>query len=178
MEAIPHEHELMSKFKEGDAHAFQEIHQLYFPLMCFFAEKIVRSAEDAKDIASEVFAKLWARHDKFDTLINVKAFLYITTRNLCLNYLRKTQVRKQADQELPTPASEDPRPAIALAETYRDAYQLIKTLRKKQRQVIEMMLEGYSTAEIALKLQQQESNIRKIKFRALNEIREKLKKIS
>ncbi|HEY8400438.1 MAG TPA: RNA polymerase sigma factor, partial [Cytophagaceae bacterium] len=106
------------------------------------------------------------------------AFLYITTRNTCLNYLRKNQVRKQAGQELPKMESEDPRPTIALAETYRDAYQLIKTLRKKQRQVIEMMLEGYSTAEIALKLQQQESNIRKIKFRALNEIREKLKKIS
>ena len=74
--------------------------------------------------------------------------------------------------------SEDPRPTIALAETYQDAYQLIKSLKKKQRQVIEMLLEGYSTAEIALKLQQQESNIRKIKFRALNEIREKLKKIS
>ncbi len=43
---------------------------------------------EGEDIAADSFVKLLHRHDSFDTLPNIKAFLYITTRNACLNYLR------------------------------------------------------------------------------------------
>ncbi|OQP49454.1 hypothetical protein A4D02_28045 [Niastella koreensis] len=55
---------------------------------------------EGEDIAADSFVKLLNRHDSFDTLPNIKAFLYITTRNACLNYLRYTQRQHSSKREL------------------------------------------------------------------------------
>ncbi|MBO9203124.1 MULTISPECIES: RNA polymerase sigma factor [Niastella] len=91
---------LLQEFKRGDANAFRAVYDMFFPSLCFFAKRLVDNEGEGEDIAADSFVKLLNRHDSFDTLPNIKAFLYITTRNACLNYLRYSQRQHSSKREL------------------------------------------------------------------------------
>jgi len=91
---------LLPEFKRGNTHAFRVVYDMFFPSLCFFAKRLVDNDGEGEDIAADSFVKLLNRHDSFDTLPNIKAFLYITTRNACLNYLRYTQRQHSSKREL------------------------------------------------------------------------------
>ncbi|THU40395.1 RNA polymerase sigma-70 factor [Niastella caeni] len=94
------EKSLLQEFKSGNTHAFRAVYDMFFPSLCFFAKRLVDNDGEGEDIAADSFVKLLNRHDSFDTLPNIKAFLYITTRNACLNYLRHTQRTHSSRREL------------------------------------------------------------------------------
>ncbi len=73
---------------------------MFFPSLCFFAKRLVDNDGEGEDIAADSFVKLMNRHDSFNTLSNIKAFLYITTRNACLNYMRYSQRQHTSKREL------------------------------------------------------------------------------
>jgi len=73
---------------------------MFFPSLCFFAKRLVDNDGEGEDIAADSFVKLLNRHESFDTIPNIKAFLYITTRNACLNYLRAEQRQHSSKREL------------------------------------------------------------------------------
>ena len=91
---------LLQEFKRGNTHAFRAVYDMFFPSLCFFAKRLVDNDGEGEDIAADSFVKLLNRHDSFDTLPNIKAFLYITTRNACLNYLRYAQRTHSSKREL------------------------------------------------------------------------------
>src|ERR1041385_6569303 len=91
---------LLQEFKRGNTHAFRAVYEMFFPGLCFFAKRLVDNDGEGEDIAADSFVKLLNRHDTFDTLPNIKAFLYITTRNACLNYLRSSQRQHSSNREI------------------------------------------------------------------------------
>jgi RNA polymerase sigma-70 factor (family 1) len=91
---------LLHEFKRGNTQAFKAVYDLYFPSLCFFAKRLVDNDAEGEDIAADSFIKLLNRHEFFDTLPNIKAFLYITTRNACLNYLRYMQKQANSKRDL------------------------------------------------------------------------------
>lgn len=78
-------------FKKGDPRALQVIFSQFYSPLCLFADRLLRDRPAAEDIAGESLVKLWNRHTDFENIQNVKAFLYITTRNACLNLLKQMQ---------------------------------------------------------------------------------------
>jgi RNA polymerase sigma-70 factor (ECF subfamily) len=78
-------------FKKGDPRALQVIFSQFYAPLCLFASRFQRDRPAAEDIAGESLVKLWNRHTDFENMQNVKAFLYITTRNACLNQLKQMQ---------------------------------------------------------------------------------------
>jgi RNA polymerase sigma-70 factor (family 1) len=91
---------LIQEFKRGNTHAFRTVYDMFFPSLCFFAKRLVDNDGEGEDIAADSFVKLLNRHDSFETLPNIKAFLYITTRNACLNFLRLSQRQQSSKREL------------------------------------------------------------------------------
>lgn len=91
---------LLQEFKRGNTHAFRAVYDMFFPSLCFFAKRLVDNDGEGEDIAADSFVKLLNRHDSFDSIPNIKAFLYITTRNACLNYLRFSQRQHSSKREL------------------------------------------------------------------------------
>lgn len=73
---------------------------MFFPSLSFFAKRLVDNDGEGEDIAADSFVKLLNRYDSFDSLPNIKAFLYITTRNACLNYLRYSQRQYAEKREM------------------------------------------------------------------------------
>ncbi|WP_315815298.1 RNA polymerase sigma-70 factor [Paraflavitalea speifideaquila] len=79
----------------------------FYPELYYFARKLTGSKEQAEDIVIDVFTKLFERHELFDTYANIKAFLYISTRNSSLNYLKHIAWQKKWQKEFAEIIQED-----------------------------------------------------------------------
>ena len=72
--------------------SFQELEE---PLIAY-AYQILREREDAKDQVQEAFKKMMFQEE---TIVQPKAWLYRTVRNLCVNHLRKNQRKHKEEEE-------------------------------------------------------------------------------
>src|SRR5579859_2100686 len=91
--------EILTAFRNGNSEAFATFFNLHYRALCFFAGQMIRDTPEAEDIVKDAYIKLWNRHEDFESAQNVKAFLFITTRNACLNFLRHAQVKEAFRKE-------------------------------------------------------------------------------
>ncbi len=87
--------ELYKRLKEGDEPAFEIVFKSYFVQLVSFANEYVFDREVSKNIVQEVFVKLWEKRANIDIEGNVKAYLYTSTKNSCLSYLRHLKTKQQ-----------------------------------------------------------------------------------
>lgn len=88
--------ELAERLKKQKVPEFELIFKKFYSPLCFFANRFIDDTASAEDIVSEIFIKIWQRLDHFDTLYAVKAFLYISTRNACVNHNKTVCVHDKA----------------------------------------------------------------------------------
>lgn len=67
---------------------FHFLYVKYYDKVCFFARSYVQNAEDAREIAQNVFMRLWEMMPQINPELNVQALLLTMARNQCLNLLR------------------------------------------------------------------------------------------
>lgn len=87
--------ELLQRLKEDDTTALEEIYDIYYRRIRFFACNILAGDEECQDITVKAFHKAWKQRMAFKKFEDIPAFLFVATRNLCLDHLRK----KKADKE-------------------------------------------------------------------------------
>lgn len=74
--------------KRGDIKAYKTLFQQYYASMCTVAKRYIGDGDAAKDIAQEIFIKLWEKREEYDTIPNLEIFLYVLVRNRCFDYLK------------------------------------------------------------------------------------------
>lgn len=85
--------------KSEKAANFEKIYLTYFSKMKHFAKVYVLSKEEAENIVQDVFAELWEKGDARLEYANLISYLFVSTKNRCLNYLRhQTVVKESADK--------------------------------------------------------------------------------
>lgn len=139
----------------------------------------VQNREEAEDITQETYIKAISYIKKNDVKID-KIISFLKT--VSLNVLRD-KWRKGKRQGITTniedinpveTAVEDPTEDIGQREIIENA---LKQLNDEQRTVIELrILEGYSVAETAERMDKTESNVRVLQYRALQKLTKILKK--
>jgi len=67
---------------------FEKVYNEFYPALCYFARRLIANHDGptAEDIVTEIFLKYRDKQVQFETVYNVKAFLYISTRNACINH--------------------------------------------------------------------------------------------
>jgi RNA polymerase sigma-70 factor (family 1) len=169
----------LSAFNQGNNNAFRMIFESYNRLLFSCAIQLVKDKEQAEDIVSESFAKLWQRHEVFQTEDHVKAFLFVTTRNASLNYLRHIQ-RKTASQNELSYLNKDKDDHDVITnmiegELLKRIYPLIETLPTKCKAIFKLIyFEDASTDEVAEKLHITPRNVLNQKRRAIQLLKKKL----
>lgn len=87
-------------FRRGDLSAVRDLYQSHFSSLLPFAERVIRDQQEAREIVTETFIKLLNRRLYFDDPADIKAFLYITTRNTCMDFLRSARNGRQPEPNI------------------------------------------------------------------------------
>lgn len=71
-----------------DKQLFEQLFREYFSPLCNFALGYVNDLDSSKEIVQEVFFNLWNKKDSINSDKSIKAYLFTSVRNRCLNYIR------------------------------------------------------------------------------------------
>lgn len=169
--ATYNEADLLARVAKGEEEAFRMIFQQYFRPLCFFAQSIIEEMEPSRDLAQDALYKLWDRRLHFNTLGNIKAFLYITTKNACINYLKAEQRRTARHQEVARQMEiDDGRIEVLITkeELLQQILLEVDSLPEKYGSVIKLaFMEGLSHQQISDRLSIPAATVRKQKERGL-----------
>ena len=95
--------ELVRAYREGDIHAFEELHRRYVGSIYRLVRRKLGDALLAEDIAQETFLKALRMLDRVDDSFNFGGWVHTVARNLCYDELR----RRQRDQRIEDHEEED-----------------------------------------------------------------------
>lgn len=84
----------------GNEAAFEELFNTYFKALSVFAKKLVDDLEVAQDLVQDVFVKLYENRDEIEFQVSIKAFLYQSVRNKCIDHIRSQKTRTHHHEEI------------------------------------------------------------------------------
>lgn len=156
------------------------IYRLYSKQLLFFAQKYVKNYQVAEEIVADVFVAVWERRKSFSNLNRIRAFLYIATKNRCLNHLRGTDFSEKTDElyhyEELLYEDADAFTEIVRTELLKAIFEEVQKLPEKQREVFnKTFLEDKTAEDIAQELNMTSSAVYANKSRALATLRQNLR---
>lgn len=81
--------ECIAGILRGEQSALKQIYEAYLPYIYSIVFQILKNKEDAEDVTSDFFLRIWYTADKFRTGHGHRAYLAVIARNMCIDYLRK-----------------------------------------------------------------------------------------
>ena len=130
---------------------FKELYIERFDAIVSFCAQYVRDRETALDIAQDTFFKLFERFDTAYSRENTLAFLYITAKNLCLDYLDHRKFEMKDVDELKDELLSDDffLDELTRQEMLACVREAVGKLSGRSREIAELSLQGKTNPEIA-----------------------------
>jgi RNA polymerase sigma-70 factor (family 1) len=179
MRSVHLSNDIMEVLRKGDPDALHSLLQQFYAPLCIFASRMVTDRQAAEDIAGESFIKLWNKREDFETLQNIKAFLYISTRNACLNYLKQAKRESLSKKQLAylnEERSEFVLNDIVRAEVLQEIMREIEKLPEQCGKVLKLgYLQGMKNQEIADLLHISVHTVKNQKARAIQLLKIRLR---
>lgn len=162
-----HDAVLIARARKGDADAYRECVERHQDRVYGIAYQMVGNAQDAQDIAQEVFVRVHRSLKLYRAASRFTTWLYRLTINLAIDYQR-AQARHRAtsiDESNEAQSMADTRPtpdaAAERGELRGAIHKVSETLTATQRSVFVLRdLQGFSTEEIAAILKCRQSTVR------------------
>lgn len=144
-------HACMKNVKAGDRSALRVIYEEYVGYIYSIVYQVVLNREDAEDVSSEFFIKLWKLADTYKSGKGHKAWLASIARNMAIDLLRKNKrevlVEDFADS-VSENASDDEVESHVLSDISLKA--ALDALRPAEREIVNMKIMGdFTFQEIA-----------------------------
>jgi RNA polymerase sigma-70 factor (ECF subfamily) len=142
---------LIRRLRSGDPNALQDPLDRHWERLVGFARRIVGEAGDPEGQVQEALARLWARRHLLDDEGSLKALLYTTVRNLCLDELRRRARRDRLEgKALPPTSVRTPWEDVQGAELQRAAATAVARLPARRQEVFRLVREeGLSYNEVS-----------------------------
>ncbi len=146
---------LIRQIRKGNRKAFRALFDLYFNALSAFGYKYVEDVHAVEDMVQEVFISFWEGREKFDHPGAVKAFLYTSVRNKCLNHLKHQAVKRKHEGALLYNLESDQffESHVIEEETFNRLFAEIRNLPASSREIMLLSLNGLKNQEIADELQ-------------------------
>jgi RNA polymerase sigma-70 factor (family 1) len=171
--------EKSKRLKQQKIPEFEKVFHLFNPALCFFARRLVNDQAIAQDIVTDVFVKLWQKQADFKTVYAVKAFLYISTRNACLNHNQQVQYQtriretiRQQSNDIDTDAMNE----VIHTEVLRQVYTIVNELPEKCKEVMLLSYnKGLDCHEIARRMRLSVHTVRNQKNRGVHLVKNRFR---
>ena len=183
--------QLMLDVKAGDQQSFELLLQRYRTPLVNFLYRMVRSREQAEDLAQEVFLRVYRAREDYEPSAKFTTWLFRIATNLALNSLRDHRYQKleiSMDAPIVADAEDGDERMMEVADEHPDIEQhLVEEARKKmirhaieklpEKQRAAVLLHKYQEldyAEISKILRCSESALKSLLFRAYETLRVEL----
>jgi RNA polymerase sigma-70 factor (ECF subfamily) len=181
-----HETALIRAAQQGDPAAFEQLVQRYDQSVLRLAMNTLRSPEDASDVYQEAFLRVYRNLHTFRFDCSFHTWLYRIVTNLCLDQLRKRQVRKEEPTVLVTASGPldrmeavpeervegDPQRNLFSGQVRRRLKELLGQLTPRERMVFELRhFQGLRLRRIGEILGTTEEAAKNCLFRATQKMR-------
>jgi RNA polymerase sigma-70 factor (ECF subfamily) len=168
------ESDLIVRARRGDAAAWKTLIERYQDQVHAVAFRMIGDADDAHDIAQEVFVRFYRALSRFRSDGRVATWLYRVAVNLAIDTKRRRSWRQEQAGEVA-----DRRPLPDARAEQRDLRtvleRIIRDLPPKQHRVLVLRdLQGFSTEEVAEILRCRQSTVRVHLARARLRVKEVL----
>ncbi|MCG2613422.1 RNA polymerase sigma-70 factor [Terrimonas sp. NA20] len=145
---------LQQQIEGGSQQAFSGLFRLLYPRLLSFALQYVHVKEIAEEITNDVFIKLWNRKEHLDEVNNISTYLFVSVKNLSLNYLKRYSHLHVAVEDNEGDASlinlDDPEQQLEWKEMSFQLTQAIDSLPDQCRTVFKLIKEdGFRYKEVA-----------------------------
>ncbi|MBQ8305344.1 MAG: RNA polymerase sigma factor [Blautia sp.] len=141
----------MSRIRSGDKDALHQIYNAYAGYLFHLVLAIVGSYEDAEDITSNLFIRIWKQADRYIPGNGHRQWLSRIAHNAAIDHLRT------AGREIPTDYTEDPEKAGVPAPVQEDiaeevvasvtVEQILSRLKPSEREIVHLKIIGEQTFE-------------------------------
>ncbi|SEN69104.1 RNA polymerase sigma-70 factor, ECF subfamily [bacterium A37T11] len=153
--------------------------RIYYPRLCDFAKRYLMDSDEAEDVVQDAFVAFLEQETYLDIQPNaVKAFLYTTVKNACLNKLRHEKVKTRYHQHNLPPLTDNTYALNSMihAEVIGEIHKAIQSLPSGCALVVKMgYLEGLKNPQIAEELGISVNTVKSQKQRGLQLLKELLK---
>jgi RNA polymerase sigma-70 factor (ECF subfamily) len=179
--------DLMAKVAEGNDYAFEMLVQRHQTSVLNLVYRYVGDRTKAKDLAQEVFIRVWRAANRYEPEAKFTTWIYRITANLCLNELKSVkgkklvqleieeEKRKGVDYETHSDASRSPEDRLLAEERSRQISEALQCLPENQRMALILKrYDNLSYDEIAKVLGCSISAVESLLVRAKRNIQEKL----
>jgi RNA polymerase sigma-70 factor (family 1) len=149
--------ELQFRLGNNDEYALKELFDYYSDRLFHLAYAIIHSRELAEEIVQDVFIQVWHKKLRISTIENLTWYLYVATKNIGCNYLRKYNRIKHIDlNELTLPyftVDASPEDLMVNNETLQKINRVINDLPPKCRIIFKLVKEdGLKYREVGVLL--------------------------
>lgn len=170
-----HEKYLLLKLKlnPSDADVYAQLYDLYIDKIYRFILFKVNQVEEAQDLTSDVFLKVWQYLQNNQKVGNFKALLYQSAKNLVIDYYRQKAKRESTSDEnilqnIIDQRGENMIKELEIKSEIKGLDYFLRQLKSEYQEVLILKyIEDYSNSEIAKILGKNASNVRVLVHRAL-----------
>ncbi len=174
---------LIKKIVSGDEKAFREFYKMFFHKIYKYAYRKLQNREQAEDITSETFFKIFKHLDTYESRMNegLDIWVYSIERNTIRDLLRKNAGVEILPLEekwgnVLLPIIDDPYIMIERKEIEEIINEELQKIPKQYREIIDLrFFKKKRIREIAATLGKNEGAIKIMQFRALSALKEKVK---
>lgn len=170
---------LVAAVKRGDLKAYEQLFMHYYPIVRAFVLGFVKIDEQAKDIAQDVFMKLWQYRGSLDAAKPIKPYIFLLARREVCSYFRNKQTVMEQNFSgggfLPAMPDDSTQQNLDAGELSAVVGRILESMPPQRRRIFSMSRkEGLSDAEIAERLGLSVRTVNKHIELALKDIRRKL----
>ena len=143
---------LYDEIKRGNEVAFNEVFEIYYSRLCYFADTFLHDFDLSRSVSQQVFVDLWIKRDKLK-VVSLQSYLYQSVRNSALDVLKRKKVEMRYLQSLGDIETEEITGLIEDAELADRINKAIQKLPEKCRRIFIMCrFEELKYSEIAAQL--------------------------
>ena len=167
---------LLNRIKAGDKEAFGELYDLYLEPIYRFIYFKVSGVQEAEDLTSEVFLRVWQYIRDEIEIENIKAFLYRVSRNAVIDFYRKNYGKETVSLEdhviIDNLRADNLIERIDMNAQIKGIMGKLDTLKEEYREVIILKyVEEFSNTEIAEIMGRSKGSVRVLSHRAIEALK-------
>lgn len=151
------ESQLLIDLQNDKSKAFDIIFNKYYKDLVLFAQNYIEIRAESEDVVQSVFLNLWNHRKTLYINTSLKSYLLKSVRNLCLNQLRHSDIRREYQKYMTEEnnilSEHDTENYLLYSELHNHINSAMKKLPEKQREVfILSRFKGLKYKEISQKL--------------------------